>query len=62
MSRPIVNTSGQGLAASDGLKAAIGAGVTAIVVLLIFYFLNHSSKAKAASFAPIPVAAIAQSF
>ncbi len=62
MSRPIVNTSGQGLAASDGLKAAIGAGVTAVVVLLIFFFLNQSSKAKSASFAPLPVAAISQSF
>ena len=45
MSRPIVNTAGQGLASADGLKAAIGAGVTAIVVLLIFFFLNHAGKA-----------------
>lgn len=42
MSRQIVNTGGQGLAASDALKMAIGSAVAAIVVLLIFYFLDHA--------------------
>lgn len=54
MSRQIVNTAGQGLAQSDALKSAIGAGVTAIVVLLIFFFLNKSGKAQTTSYAPVP--------
>ncbi|MBD5604415.1 MAG: hypothetical protein IAI48_04920 [Candidatus Eremiobacteraeota bacterium] len=42
MSRQIVNTSGQGLASSDGVKFAIFALIAAIVVLLIFFGLDKS--------------------
>ena len=42
--RQIVNTGGQGLASSTALKAAIGAGVVAVAVLLIFFFLNSATK------------------
>ena len=48
MSRQIVNTAGQGLASSDALKTAIGSLVAAVVVLLIFYFLNHTGAHAAA--------------
>ena len=41
MSRQIVNTAGQGLASSDALKMAIGSFAAAVIVLLIFYFLDH---------------------
>jgi len=49
MSRPIVNTAGQGLASSDALKMAIGSFVAAVVVLLIFYFLDHAGSHAALS-------------
>ncbi len=42
MGRQIVNTSGQGLASSDGLKLAFGSLITGIVVLLIFFGLNKA--------------------
>ena len=43
MSRPIVNTAGQGLASSTALKAAIGAVLVATVVLLIFFALSRAA-------------------
>jgi hypothetical protein len=33
------------MASSDALKFAIGSLVTAVVVLLIFYFLDHTGHA-----------------
>lgn len=44
MGRQIVNTGGQGLASSEAVKAAIGMVIVAVVVLLIFYFLNSATK------------------
>lgn len=44
MSRQIVNTRGQGLAMSEGLRFALVCIVTAIAVLLVFYFLNTGMK------------------
>ena len=60
MSRQIVNTGGQGLASSDALKTAIGSLVAAVVVLLIFYFLDHAGKPQTTSFVPVqsPVAIV----
>ena len=60
MGRQIVNTGGQGLAASDALKAAFAAIVVAAVVLLIFFFLNSAQKNHATAFAnPAPIALVA---
>ena len=42
MSRQIVNTNGQGLAASSALKFAVISGIVAIVVLLIFFSLDKA--------------------
>ena len=42
MSRQIVNTSGQGLASSDGVKMAFASLIVGIVVLLIFFGLNKA--------------------
>ena len=42
MSRQIVNTGGQGLAASDAVKAGVGGLAVAIIVLLIFFGLNRA--------------------
>jgi hypothetical protein len=42
-----VNTRGQGLAMSEGLRFALVCIVTAIVVLLVFYFLNTGTKNRA---------------
>ncbi len=50
MSRPIVNTGGQGLAAADSVKTAIGALVVAIVVLLIFFGLNSAKLGDRSTF------------
>lgn len=47
MGRQIVNTGGQGLASSDGVKAAIGAIVVAAAVLLVFFFLDSATKNRA---------------
>jgi hypothetical protein len=58
VSKQIINTGGQGLASSDALKAALGALVAAIVVLLVFYFLDHAGKPQATSFVPSPVAIV----
>ncbi len=41
--RQIINTGGKGMVASDALKASLGALAVALVVLLIFYFLNGAS-------------------
>ncbi len=57
MGRQIVNTNGQGLASSQALKAAIGAGLVAVAVLLIFYFLNTATKNHAAQSARTSVSA-----
>jgi hypothetical protein len=43
VSRQIVNTGGQGLAASDAVKAGVGGLAVAIIVLLIFFGLNRAA-------------------
>jgi hypothetical protein len=42
MSRPIVNTGGQGLASSTSIKFAVACLIAAIVVLLIFFSLDKA--------------------
>jgi hypothetical protein len=44
LSRPIVNTSGHGLASSEAVKFAGISIVSAVVILLVFFFLNQGTK------------------
>ena len=44
MSRQIVNTGGQGLASSEAVKFAGISVVAAVVILLVFFFLNQGTK------------------
>ena len=42
MGRQIVNTQGQGLASSSGVKFAVASLAAAVIVLLIFFALNKA--------------------
>jgi hypothetical protein len=44
LGRQIVNTRGQGLASSEGLRFSLICLVAAIAVLVIFFFLNTGTK------------------
>ena len=44
MGRQIVNTGGQGLASSEAVKFAGISIVAAVVILLVFFFLNQGTK------------------
>ena len=44
MSRQIVNTRGQGMASSEAVRFAGISVVVAIVILLIFFFLDQGTK------------------
>ncbi|MBD5656723.1 MAG: hypothetical protein IAI50_16310 [Candidatus Eremiobacteraeota bacterium] len=49
-----MNTRGQGLAASEGLRFALICLIAAIAVLVIFYFLNTGTKMRAVAAPDMP--------
>jgi hypothetical protein len=55
--RQIINTGGQGLAASDAAKSALGAIVVAGIVLLLFFGLNAARLGHPPAGAGTPAAA-----